>query len=334
MNQTLNLVASTSASAIRRKPRIMVAGEFSAGKSFLINALLEKEVLPSNVTSTAMPPIWLVGGAGGSFSVRRDGEIVDFDITKTDINETAFCVVSADSEILRYIDIIDTPGNSDPNIPSEHWERMVQYADGLVWCTSAMQAWKQSEKATVADLPEDLRAQALLMITQADRMPDERAAAKVQRRVERDAGKYFADVAMGSMVRDSDVRSTTSRLIELAAGMALRGSEEPAVERLRPMQPKAKSATTLASHPAVEPCGVAKADATETTQGRETDASPEISLGLPNGTLAAVWRNLENNADLSDNQAFLEQVAALLESTKDILSKQSDSNAAAEAKAD
>ena len=39
-----------------RKPRILVAGEFSAGKSTIINRLLGFELLPENVTSTSLPP--------------------------------------------------------------------------------------------------------------------------------------------------------------------------------------------------------------------------------------------------------------------------------------
>ena len=53
-----------------RLPRILVAGEFSSGKTQLISGLLGEAVLPSNVISTALPPIWLVSGSSW-FLLRR-----------------------------------------------------------------------------------------------------------------------------------------------------------------------------------------------------------------------------------------------------------------------
>ena len=234
MNKTVSNLDANAPASERRKPRIMVAGEFSAGKSRLINGLLGREVLPSNVTSTALPPIWLVGDGSESLIVGTDGSTAEFDMEEIDIEATAFCVLSAEAEILKHVDLIDTPGNSDPNIPAECWERMVEYADGMIWCTSAMQAWKQTEKATVSDLPEDLRDNALLLITQADRMQDEKSAGKVKRRVNRDAGKFFAEVKMGSMLNDEDVAEIVDWLKGVAAEMPVRGKEEAIVDGLRP----------------------------------------------------------------------------------------------------
>ena len=165
MNANLK-IATSEVPITRRKPRIMIAGEFSAGKSRLINGLLGRDLLPSNVTSTALPPIWLIGGGDAALVVGLDGTVSDLDFDEIDVETTAYCLLSCDAEILRHVDLIDTPGSSDPNIPSICWERIVDFADSLIWCSSAMQAWKQTEKATVSDLPEDLRAQATLLITQ------------------------------------------------------------------------------------------------------------------------------------------------------------------------
>lgn len=233
MNANTKILAMPEGSPELRKPRVMIAGEFSAGKSRLINALLGRDVLPSKVTSTALPPIWLVYGERDPLVLGIDGAVSDLDMEQIDVENTAFCVISTHAPILKYVDLIDTPGNSDPKIPSVCWERMVKYADGLIWCTSAMQAWKQTEKATCADLPEDLLSHATLLITQADRMPDEKSAGKVERRVRRDAGKYFSTIMMGSMLNDDDVARVTERVMTLSSELPLRGANEEIVDELR-----------------------------------------------------------------------------------------------------
>ena len=233
MNMNLTTPAAGDPVAPRRKPRIMVAGEFSAGKSRLINALVGKVILPSNVTSTALPPMWLTGPGVASTIVWRDGSVSGYDadrIEEIDIEQTAFCILSVDAPILRHVDLIDTPGNSDPNIPSECWERMLPYADGLVWCSSAMQAWKQSEKANCALMPEELRRQSLLVVTQADRMPDAKSAEKVLRRVRREALPVLNDVVMASALDEEDVATVKALILELAASLPLRGQAETLVD--------------------------------------------------------------------------------------------------------
>ncbi len=115
-----------------RKPRIMVGGEFSAGKTQLINGLTGQDVLPSNVTATALPPVWLVGGAAGLAQVDTSGtmhELESLDDVKLDA--THFCIMGHSAPILEKLDIIDTPGSSDPNMDAATWRRMLDYADAV-----------------------------------------------------------------------------------------------------------------------------------------------------------------------------------------------------------
>jgi len=148
----------------RRKPRIMVAGEFSAGKTRLINSLMGRDVLPSQVTSTSLPPIWLVYGAGDGVTVGVDGSVTPLDFDAIDVESTAYSILPLPAPLLEPLAIIDTPGHSDPNIPPSCWARMLGSADGLRWSTRAIQAWPRSDKparnALTVDLPATARPMA------------------------------------------------------------------------------------------------------------------------------------------------------------------------------
>ena len=139
---------------VQRKPRILIAGEFSAGKTQLINGLVGSSVLPSNVTATALPPVWLVRGEPALMRVGFSGRGEPIaDLGAIDLDKTQYCVLSNPSSALTQMDIIDTPGNSDPNMAAETWQRMLTFADAVVWCTNATQAWRQSEKAVWQAMP-------------------------------------------------------------------------------------------------------------------------------------------------------------------------------------
>ncbi|MEM1386635.1 MAG: dynamin family protein [Pseudomonadota bacterium] len=223
---------ASTASVGARKPRIMIAGEFSAGKTKLINGLIGHEVLPSNVTATSLPPIWLTSGQTGILSVGLNGEKAErSSLDDVDVEDTQFCVMALSAPILERFDIIDTPGNSDPNIDAESWERMLRYADLVVWCTNANQAWRQSEKSVWADMPSHLVGVGPLVITHADLLADEVTAERVVRRARREAGAYFASILMVSLLRDADIARVADALETLGGSIAESGEANLAVSR-------------------------------------------------------------------------------------------------------
>lgn len=232
-----------------RKPRLLVAGEFSAGKTRLITGLLGEALLPSNVTSTALPPIWLIGGDGLRMAVQPDGttrpvtEVTDFDL-----DDTRYGVMAHGAAILDHFDIIDTPGNSDPNIPPETWQVMLDYADAVIWCTNATQAWRQSEKSVWDEMPEALRKNATLIVTHADRLPDQRATDRVMRRLGREAGRYFDHMFAASLINDADILRIADHLKTVAQGLATRpGADNPLMDdAARTARPAAPATSTEA----------------------------------------------------------------------------------------
>ncbi|CAD0187050.1 GTPase Era [Ruegeria sp. THAF57] len=177
----------------RRKPIFALMGEFSAGKSTLMNFLLRSHALPTQVTATQLPPVWFSWGKQSAYVQRHDGtrQAIGLDQLETvGVNDVQFIRIYLESDILEAVDLIDTPGISDPKISDDVWRRAVGQANGVLWCTHATQAWRETERATWVSLPERLQNNSLLLVTRADVLAS-KDRQKVLRRVNREAGHLF-----------------------------------------------------------------------------------------------------------------------------------------------
>ncbi|UUV07904.1 dynamin family protein [Ruegeria sp. YS9] len=177
----------------RRKPVFALMGEFSAGKSTLMNFLLRTQTLPTQVTATQLPPVWFSWGNQAPYIKRHDGsiELIELDQLETvGVNDAQFIRIYLEADILEAVDLIDTPGISDPKISTDVWQRAVGQANGVLWCTHATQAWRETERATWVSLPERLQHNSLLLVTRADAL-SLKDRQKVLRRVNREAGHLF-----------------------------------------------------------------------------------------------------------------------------------------------
>ncbi len=168
------------------KPVIALMGEFSAGKSTLANLLIGVGVSPVKVTATQLPPVWFTYGDGHPVVVDLDGNETEIDIEDletVDIDTTEYVRIYAESEILGVMDIMDMPGNSDPNMSSDVWARALPHATGVIWCTHSNQAWRQSEAAVWEEMPAELYANSILLLTRFDKITGERDRKRLLHRV-------------------------------------------------------------------------------------------------------------------------------------------------------
>lgn len=183
-----------------RKPCIALMGEFSAGKTTLTNFLLGEDVLPTRVTATQLPPVWMSYGEPQAWYVDAAGARHDLafeDLYNVPVEGVRYIRLFCKGRILETIDLIDTPGISDPNIPKAVWEMAVGYVNAVMWCTHSTQAWRESERSAWDSLPQRLRANSILLATRSDKlMPVERE--RVARRLRREAGAMFKDIVMFS----------------------------------------------------------------------------------------------------------------------------------------
>jgi small GTP-binding protein len=111
---------------------LVVAGEFNAGKSAFINALLGSKVLEEGVTPTTT-----------RIHLLRHGPAVDSVHV-----EQALDIVTAPVELLRDINIVDTPGTNAIHREHEAITReFVPRSDMVLFVTSADRPFTESERA-------------------------------------------------------------------------------------------------------------------------------------------------------------------------------------------
>ncbi|SMX23330.1 dynamin family protein [Boseongicola aestuarii] len=186
------------------KPVLCLMGEFSAGKSTLSNLLIKTAALPVNVTATQLPPVWISKGNSAPYRVNHDGREFEIELEKLEevsVEDTAFIRIFHDAELLDHCDLIDMPGISDPNMDADVWERVIPYADAVIWCTHATQAWRQSEAAVWSMLPPALYANSFLLLTRMDKILSDRDRMRVAKRVGRETVGQFRELFPISLTR-------------------------------------------------------------------------------------------------------------------------------------
>lgn len=180
-----------------RKARVALMGEFSAGKSTLLNLLLGCDPLPVRITATRVPPVWISYGDDAAARVTTDGNeeplSVD-DVGDVPLEDTRLLRMSLRSEILKLCDLIDMPGISDPNMPREMWESLIEEVDFVIWCTYATQAWRQSEAAVWEEVVGKTNGNNILAITQFDKLKTGRDRERVLARVKKETDGAFSHV--------------------------------------------------------------------------------------------------------------------------------------------
>lgn len=177
-----------------RKQRIALMGEFSAGKSTLMNLLLGCDPMPVRITATRVPPVWVTYGTEAAVRVRKDGreeELVVEALAETPLDGTKLIRLSLDSDILNLCDLIDIPGISDPNMKHEDWLGLLGEVDCVIWCTHATQAWRQSEAALWEQVSTAATKPNFLVVTQFDKLRTERDRARVLARLEAETDGAF-----------------------------------------------------------------------------------------------------------------------------------------------
>ena len=174
---------------------LVIVGEFNAGKSSFINALLGKRILAEGVTPTTKQIHLLKYGP--------DLEAL--------AGESSLSTLSAPVELLREINIVDTPGTNA--IQREHetlTQEFVPRSDMVLFITSADRPFTESERQFLARI-RDWGKKIALIINKIDILETEQEIEQVMAFVSQNAQKLLG---------------FTPQIFPLSARQALRAKEQ------------------------------------------------------------------------------------------------------------
>ncbi len=185
----MDLVGALAALSVERERplRVAVVGEFNAGKSTFLNALLGEDVAPTGVLPTTATLHWvawapdpfariLVRGAPDRVVPHAElkctlGELRDADAKVSRV------YIYAPIERLKRVEVLDTPGFNAPD--PEHLAAARQAFDEAhvaIWLLDATHPMKETERKVLAEI-QGLGVPVQILANKADRLEaDERAA--------------------------------------------------------------------------------------------------------------------------------------------------------------
>ena len=210
--------------SIKAKPfRVVIAGEFSTGKSSVLNLLAREIVAPTTVEYSRMPLLGVTWGRNREFNAvegkkRRTVDSITevfADIKKMPDSITAHLT----HPDLVGIELIEAPLSPDGDFEDDVLP-LIQKADMIIWCTSANQAWKLTEKSDIEEIPEDILERSVLVATRADLL-DDSDVAKVNSRLQREAGKLFDSILFIGASRQICQNAKNSKTWVESGGAAL-----------------------------------------------------------------------------------------------------------------
>jgi hypothetical protein len=180
--------------------RVVIAGECNSGKTWLANGLLGAQVLPTSfVARTELPTVVEFGASARLVLERHDGSRVatTWEDAESGLIRGRRLYCRLPFARLKGFRLIDTPGLGDGDEGALRRTRsLCRTADLVIWCTSALQAWKASEQGFWLSLPPSVRDKGVLVLTFADMLRQDQDARRVLARLQGEAGSHFHSIVV------------------------------------------------------------------------------------------------------------------------------------------
>ncbi|QKJ24195.1 dynamin family protein [Poseidonibacter lekithochrous] len=183
---------------------VAITGQFSAGKSTFLNALLSRNILPTGITPVTSKVNFINYGEeyklkityySGAQEYAPIEAIADFtDQRQDEMNDIKYLTLYAPMDILKDISFVDTPGlNSQSQSDTDTTRSVLRDVGGIIWLTLIDNAGKLSEAKVLEEYMEHFKDKSLCVLNQKDKFTQEQVDTTTKY-VSEKFGKYFAQV--------------------------------------------------------------------------------------------------------------------------------------------
>ncbi|MBS9782365.1 MAG: dynamin family protein [Arcobacter sp.] len=196
---------------------VAITGQFSAGKSTFLNALLSKDILPTGITPVTSKVNFIsyaeeyklkITYHSGTNEFTNIENIASFtDQRKDELEDIKYLTLYAPMDILKDISFVDTPGlNSQSQSDTDVTKNILKDVGGIIWLTLIDNAGKQSEAKVLDEYMQNFKEKSLCVLNQKDKFTQEQIQT-TQKYIEDKFSKYFAQVTpiSAKLAKDSRV---------------------------------------------------------------------------------------------------------------------------------
>lgn len=183
---------------------VAITGQFSAGKSTFLNALLSRNILPTGITPVTSKVNFINYGEeyklkityySGAQEFAPIESIADFtDQRQHEMKDIKYLTLYAPMDILKDISFVDTPGlNSQSQSDTETTRKVLRDVGGIIWLTLIDNAGKLSEAEVLEEYMQHFKNKSLCVLNQKDKLTPEQVETTTKY-VSEKFSKYFAKV--------------------------------------------------------------------------------------------------------------------------------------------
>ncbi|MCV3470565.1 dynamin family protein [Campylobacter sp. CNRCH_2015_0814] len=163
----------------KRAINVAIIGQFSSGKSTLLNLILQKECLPTGVVPVTFRPTFLryakeyflrVEYEDGSDEIVDIDELSKFSDQRNELKETKSLHLFAPIELLKDITFIDTPGLNANTTDTLTTFKELSFMHSAIWLSLIDNAGKKSEEDAIKANTKLLERGGICVLNQKDKL--------------------------------------------------------------------------------------------------------------------------------------------------------------------